>query len=89
MERTVSGDVAGAACSCTVSVKSASFDQLTIVLRDHGGNGYSLHGISHDRILAHAQIIIRAPDIHLILGICSMRHRELGSKTVDVVEVAV
>jgi len=49
----------------------------------------ALHGIEHDRVLAHPQIVIRAPNIHLILRIGGMRYRELGGEAIDIVEVAV
>lgn len=50
---------------------------------------YSLHSPNNDGVSTHTQIIIRTPNIYLILGVCSVCNRELGSKPVDVVEVAI
>jgi len=48
-----------------------------------------LHGLDHDRVLGHAQVIVRAPDSDLVLGPGSVGARELLGQPVDVVEEAV
>lgn len=50
---------------------------------------YSLHSPNNDGVSTHTQIIIRTPNIYLVLGVCSVSNRELGSKPIDVVEVAI
>lgn len=49
----------------------------------------SLHGIQDHSVLAHTQVIVTTPNVHLILGVPRVRHRELGSQPIDVVKVTV
>ena len=47
------------------------------------------HGVENDRVLAHTEVVVGAPDIHLIRGVGRMSDSELASQAVDVVEVPV
>jgi hypothetical protein len=51
--------------------------------------GYLLHGLDDNRIIAHTEVVISAPNLNLVLDVAGVGNRELGSETVDVVEVAV
>lgn len=48
-----------------------------------------LHSVEDNRILAHPQIVIAAPNIDLFLDRPGVRDGELGCEAVDVVEVAI
>lgn len=50
---------------------------------------YVLHGLENNRIFAHTEVVVGAPHIDLLFDIACMSDRELGSETVDVVEIAV
>jgi hypothetical protein len=56
---------------------------------EHRQDVHSLHGAEHHWVLAHSEVIVRAPDIDFILGIGGMRHGELGGESIDIIEVSV
>ncbi len=48
----------------------------------------ALHSIEHDRALAHAKIIVGAPNIHLIFDAGGMSNGELVSESVNIVKIS-
>lgn len=52
-------------------------------------SSYALHGVKDNGVLAHAKVIVAAPDIDMFFDIAGMSDRELGSETIDIVEVTV
>jgi hypothetical protein len=50
---------------------------------------YLLHSLENSGVATHAQVIVRAPDVDFIDDTSRMGDGELGSETIDVVEVTV
>ena len=50
---------------------------------------YTLHSFKDDRIVAHTEIIVGAPDFDLFLDVASVRNGELCGKSVNVIKVTV
>ncbi len=48
-----------------------------------------LHCVEYDSAMTHSKIIITTPHIHFIFCICCTCNRELGHKTVNIVEIPV
>jgi len=48
-----------------------------------------LHGIEYNGVLAHPEVIVRTPDIDLVLGVCGVSYWEPAGKAIDVVKVSV
>jgi len=51
--------------------------------------GNLLHGLEDNRIVAHTEVIISAPNLDLIFDVAGVGNGELGGKAVDIIEVAV
>lgn len=68
----------------TVASNVAGASSTSAVLAEGG-----LHGLDDDGVLAHAEVVVRAPDGDLVLGLCGVGARELLGQAVDVVEEAV
>lgn len=78
-ELILESQVVGAVTSNVASASSTS-----AILAEGG-----LHGLDDDGVLAHAEVVVRAPHGDLVLGLCGVGARELLSQAVDVVEEAV
>ena len=51
--------------------------------------GDSLHSVEDDRVPSHTKVIVRAPDIDLVLWIGRVCDWKFGRQSIDVVEVPV
>lgn len=95
MPGTVTGDVPGTSSTVTVLIQSTTVAQQSddeqMTEKADGGkrDGDVLHGLEDNGVVAHTQIVIRTPYLHLGLGVSGVGDREFGGETVDVVEVTV
>ena len=88
MHTGVARNVTSSTSTMTISVQGAT-RRKTLIYARGTHEKCLLHGLKHNRVVTHAEVVVGTPNFDLILAVTGVGDGELVGETVNVVEVTV